>query len=113
MNDNNIWKGFLNLTPHTVKVLNNDGSFVELKPCGIVPRISTESKLVGHCLNVPIFKTQFGETRDLPIEKQNIFLIVSAMIRSAHPDRKDLISPKGLIRDDNGSIIGCEGFDMN
>ena len=106
-------KGFLNLTPHVVRVLKQDGSFMKIEPCGIVPRLSAQSVKVGTNLDVPIFKTVFGETKDLPNKRDNILLIVSAMVRTANPTRDDLVSPKELIRDDNGNIIGCEGFDVN
>jgi hypothetical protein len=106
-------KGFVNLTPHDIKVVLASGYCKTIPTTGMVARVETESCQVGTCLSVPMFKTEFGKTENLPKQRENILLIVSAIVRNANPERRDLISPKGLIRDDKGNILGCEGFDMN
>jgi hypothetical protein len=106
-------KGFVNLTPHDIKVVLASGYCKTIPTSGMVARVETESKQVGTCLSVPLFKTTFGNVQDLPEQRDNILLIVSAMVRNALPNRNDLISPKGLIRDGQGNVLGCEGFDMN
>jgi len=46
----------------------------------------------------------------MPEQVSGVAYIVSALVRSAYPDRTDLLIPHGLVRDDDGNIIGCRGF---
>ena len=46
-------------------------------------------------------------------EQPDVLLIVSAMVRQALPDRKDLASPGDLVRDENGAVIGCGNLIIN
>ncbi len=75
-------------------------------------------KYVAGCVNkigifYPIVRVTFGDVVDLPEERPDTFLIVSAMVRSALPNRKDLASPGDLIRNDQGVVIGCKNLIIN
>jgi hypothetical protein len=37
-----------------------------------------------------------------------VYYIVSAMVRAALPDRKDLLVPSQQVRDDAGRVVGCK-----
>ena len=39
-----------------------------------------------------------------------IYYIVSQLVKTANSDRKDLLVPAEVVRDNNGSIIGCRSF---
>lgn len=104
----NADKTIKNLTPHSVII---DG--IEFKPEGIIPRVSQEVVQVGTCNGIPIVRVEFGDVVDIPEERPDTLLIVSAMVRSALPNRKDLASPGYLVRDANGVVIDCKNLIVN
>lgn len=97
-----------NLTPHPVTVAG-----ITIQPEGIVPRLSQKSEFVANFDGVPLVRMTFGDVAGLPDEQPDVLLIVSAMVRQALPDRKDLASPGDLIRDENGAVIGCGNLIIN
>ena len=104
-----------NLTPHKITIIKDDGTEIGLYPEGIVARIKTKSVLAGNVHGFNLYKTEYGEVIDLPepAEDENgtIYYIVSALVKNALPNRKDLISPSQQVRDDQGRVIGCKGFE--
>lgn len=104
-----------NLTQHEITIIKDDGTRIGIGPDGTVARVDTKSVLVGKIHGFDFFKTEYGEVKNLPDpasdENGTIYYIVSAMVKNACPDRKDLISPSGLVRDDQGRVIGCKGFE--
>lgn len=99
---------FQNLTPHAVKV--GQTTFL---PSGQVARCATTMVPCGTHLGVELYKSVVGDVVGLPTETEGTFLIVSAMVRCALPNRKDLVSPGNLVRDSSGNVIGCDGFITN
>lgn len=79
----------------------------------VVPRISQSTHKVDEVNGIPITETVFGETQDLPEAKDGTLLIVSRLILSANPNRKDLVVPNELLRDESGNIIGCKSLARN
>jgi hypothetical protein len=67
--------------------------------------------VTGHIDGIPVTKTVFGDTVDLPDQIDGTWLIVSAIVRMAHPDRTDLLSPGQQVRDDQGRVVGCKSLD--
>ena len=101
----------INLTPHKVIVLNEERKVVkEFLPSGNVPRATTIDKCIGEIDGIPIYESKLGEVKDLPPKREGRLLIVSNVIKSLFPERKDLLVPHHLVRDDEGKIIGCMGF---
>ena len=98
-----------NLTPHTVKVVNDDGSTTVYQPEPTPARVGTSLRRVGTS-EIPMFEEVYGDVQDLPNEEFGTILIVSGLVCSALPDRHDLVHPVGLVRDDEGRVIGCRGF---
>ena len=58
-------------------------------------------------IEVPLTRTTFGEVQGLPDPADDTLYVVSRLVISAVPDRTDLVSPDGAVRDDQGRIIGC------
>lgn len=48
----------------------------------------------------------YGEVEDLPGPEPGVVYVVSQLVVRAHPERTDLAFPAGLVRDDEGTIIG-------
>ena len=114
----------VNLTPHPVSVFSAISSKIITFPKSDlpIPRLqeSRGNKVVvrafvgdGEIDAFEISNTIKGEVIDLPERVLGTFYIVSGLVLDAVPDRKDLISPDSLVRDDNGVIIGCKGFRTN
>lgn len=116
----------VNLTPHPVSVFSaiNDEIITFPKSDLPIPRLqeSRGNSVVlrafvrvgdGEIDAFKISNTIKGEVIDLPERVLGTFYIVSGLVLDAVPDRKDLISPDSLVRDDTGVIIGCRGFRTN
>lgn len=103
---------FKNLTPHAIKIHTEFG-FCTLLPESHPARVSEIITSTRQVDSITFVTKSFGEVIDLPNEEAEVFLVVSAMVRSALPHRKDLLSPGDLIRDTAGAIIGCKNFITN
>lgn len=112
----------INLTPHTVNFIGQE-SIKSFEPSGQVARVSTEyfnivPDVAFDITGLNFISTEFGEAINLPDEKLNKFgrpeklYIVSAVLKSACQERKDLIVPADLVRDEKGNVIGCKAFDF-
>ena len=55
----------------------------------------------------PTTRTVFGEPEGLPDFVEGTFYIVSQLVKSALPQRNDLLVPAEVVRDSEGNIIGC------
>ena len=103
-----------NLTPHTVTIVTDTGKNVIIyMPTGVIPRLSTKTIQVGAVDGIPITSTVFREVQDMPEQQQDVYLIVSRMVLAAMPNRKDLLVPNELVRNDKGQIIGCRSLAKN
>ena len=100
-----------NCTSYKINILKTDGTILEIPPCGTVPRLSVEKTKVAETMDgIPVYRTVFGKTTGLPDEIPGTGLIVSALVRLAMPERRDLFSPGELIRDENGNPVACDGL---
>jgi hypothetical protein len=103
----------VNLTPHTLNILNADGSVrVDVPPSGLVARVSTSRVQTGDVNGIPLFEARFGEVSDLPAQEEGSIFVVSGLV-AAHPSvrsREDVYSPGELVRDEGGKPIGCRGL---
>ncbi len=110
----------INLTPHKVTVLDKDGNILmEIETSGYVPRIGIRRETIlslSETIGVPVWKSVPDECNGLPIEyryeQAGTYLIVSRVVKAQFPDRKDLLVPDELVRDDDGRVIGCLGFSV-
>ena len=98
-----------NCCPHAVDILVGEG--VEtLPPTGIVPRCEQHEERVGTIAGIPVTRQVFGEIIDLPEPEEGVFFVVSRMVAAACPERRDLLIPGALVRDDEGRVVGCRGL---
>lgn len=107
----------LNRTEHEVKIFNVIGTIVPdmvLEQYKGEPiRVSCESRKVDTVEGIDIYENIYGEVTGLPEFKEGVFYVVSAMVRQALPERKDLLSPGQLIRNEEGQPVGCLGLVRN
>jgi len=119
----------INLTPHVLNVVKEDGSVLTIPPSGQIARCAQVREKVGKEQGVALFSSSYGEVTGLPDQdlktghdpqtdagpcKEPKFLyIVSGVVRAALTKRLDLASPGELVRGPDGQPIGCKGLDVN
>ena len=106
---------FVNLTPHDITVVLPDTQTENNRRRvfhrdGTVARVSQIATVVETIDDIVISTVKFGSVVGLPKPVDGIRFIVSSMVKSAEPNRTDLVSPGDLVRDENGNVIGCKGF---
>ena len=99
-----------NMTPHPINVVNGEGKNIRIIPNEGIIRLKTETSPAGKVDGIPLTKTVFGVSEGLPEFQEGVFLIVSQLVKNALPERKDLIVPAEVVRDEKGNIIGCKSF---
>ena len=97
-----------NLTPHAISLPTG-----EIAPSGIVARVARTEREVGQHEGILLVAGTYGKVTDLPEQEEGVLLIVSALVRLALPERKDLASPARLVRDETGAITGCNALEVN
>lgn len=115
-----------NLTPHSVRIFSADGKteILTVPPSGIVARVAVTRTQVytidpglpnpgpgDNWPEIPVFTGTYGQVENLPAAHDETVFIVSMLVRSAVPDRKDVLSPGDLIRDEKGQPVGCRGLE--
>lgn len=109
----------INLTPHGVNILGQDGHTVLVvpPPSGDVARVATIDQpmngLVIDGATIPVSSPTMGDVVGLPAPQQGVVLLVSALVRAAVPGRADVVSPGPLVRGQDGQPIGCRGLSAN
>lgn len=103
----------INKTPHAVYILDEDGTVLRMFPKsnGMI-RVEEFPEEYGTIDGIPISSTTWGETKDVPKEKEGTYYIVSQLVKNALPNRRDLLVPKQVVRDKQGNIIGCKRLDI-
>jgi len=102
----------INKTPHAVNIVGPNGQVVrtyEKSDSQIRLAVIT---IRGNNLpdGTPTSKTEFGDPEGLPDFEQGTFYIVSQMVQTALPERKDLLVPAEIVRDEKGNIVGCKSL---
>lgn len=120
----------LNFTPHPIHIIGEDNQVIKtIESSGLI-RLKANTVDAGFEVDgVKITTTEFGEPVGLPEEDRFIadpysphaedhqhdgevmtYYIVSQLVKSALPHRKDLLVPAEVVRDDKGNILGCKSL---
>ena len=123
--DVKMTQNIINMTPHSVELVewhDNDvtgGQYLvttnSFPASGNTIRLKTETVNDGYLEIqegnlIPITKTVFGEPVGLPEYTEGTYFIVSQLVKTALPNRKDLLVPAEVVRDKDGKILGCLSF---
>jgi len=114
----------VNLTPHPIRIIVSSTEDIEgnskhllLLPSGIVARCTETVQPCGELVVdqefiVPIVRKSFGAVQGLPEPRNNTYYITSALVAQAAwaLGRADVFAPGDLIRDENGTVIGCKSL---
>jgi len=100
----------INLTPHNINVVGEDGQVVQTFPAsGDLARCQVSREQVGEINGIPVNRTVFGDVTGLPEQQEGVVYVVSALVAQA-AGRDDVLIPDDTVRDEEGRIIGCRGF---
>lgn len=87
--------------------------YLSLEPAAnpaTAPRVGVNHVPAGELDGVPLFRAAFGEVYNLPAPVEGTVYIVSALVFNAAPDRKDLATVLGGVKDLMGKMCGCVGL---
>ena len=102
----------VNLTPHVVNIVLEKGATLTIVPSGVVARCTQSDVNIGSVdidgIAIPLTETTFGDVA-LPAPAPDTLFIVSRLVATA-ANRDDLVVPNGIVRNDDGNIIGCKSL---
>lgn len=101
---------FINLTPHAINFIKEDGSTLTIPASGTLARMTTLTVVTGEIDGIPITETVFGKVEGLPAPSEGNIFIVSSLVAQRVPDRNDVFIPSESVRDEQGRIIGCKSL---
>ncbi len=104
----------LNLTPHTVRLVDGASNLIAEFPSTGVARATSTREIVEtleiNGVSVAINATTFGAVENLPEHQDGVYYIVSAITARAAAGRNDLLLTDETVRDADGRIVGCRAF---
>ncbi len=107
----------INKTPHPLVLVVDDGATLTIAPSLPPARVTTSQDVVDTLLvagiDIPVITMTTGSVIDLPDPAPDTIYVVSAVVRSAVADRKDVYSPGDLKRDPQGNVVGCSSLIAN
>lgn len=104
---------FINLTPHDLNIVGDDGVVVDIPKTGDVARVNVDRVKVGSVNGIDLFNSVYGDVVGLPDPVAGTIYVVSGLVRSAAAGRTDVASPGALVRDADGRPVGARGLDLN
>ena len=101
-----------NFTPHPILICNNAGEIIRVIQSEGLVRLKAVTVAAGEIDGVPVTRTEFGQAEGLPEFKEDIFIVVSQLVKTALPSRSDLLVPAEVVRDEKGNIVGCKSLGL-
>lgn len=101
----------INLTPHAVRLVREDGTEKSYPPSGEVARVIVQDRVAGELDDAPILYGEVRNVTGVPEKKEDTVYIVSHFVLQ-NSQRQDLIAPdtNDAVRDDAGKILGVRGW---
>ena len=103
----------VNLTPHALSLVVGSET-VTVPPSGTVARVTVTRESAGTVIvdgvQVPLYRTTYGAVEGLPAPAPDTLYVVSSLVAAAARDRRDLVVPDDLVRDEQGRVIGARGL---
>lgn len=104
----------INLTPHKINIVDEEGNVVKIFESSGVARAAQNDVQIGMLEGIPIIETTFGKPVDLPEYNQGTYYIVSALTAKAASlsgrNTQDLLLTGKTVRNSDGQIIGCQAL---
>lgn len=99
-----------NATPHALQILREDGPPAVFPVDLPAPRLAVTRDTLPSIDGFAVARPTMGQTTGLPDPVDGVYYVVSALVADANRDRRDLLSPGELVRDDAGKVVGAKGF---
>lgn len=111
----NLEKNIINLTPHTVSIVNGDGETIAQFPSTGLARVASTETVIGMINGIiPLTRTEYGAVEGLPEENGNDIFVVSRVVlnavREAGVVRSDLVVPGLQVRNEAGLVVGAKAL---
>jgi hypothetical protein len=103
----------MNCTPHPIDIWDAEGTRIlrTIPRSGTISRLRETNDRIGTADgDIPLCTVHYGEAYNLPERREDTLLIVSVLVKSALPERDDLVVPVDLVRDEEGHIVGCRAL---
>ena len=102
----------INMTPHPINICDAEGNIIKVIPAsGNLIRLAQFTVPQNFTIDdVPVTKSTYSEPNGLPEYQLGTFYIVSQLVKTACPDREDLLVPAEVVRDTQGNIVGCRSL---
>lgn len=102
----------INLTPHSIHICGADNAIVRtIQASGTQARCAVTTTPVGDVDGIPLVMTVFGAVSGLPEPESDTMYIVSLLVKQA-VQRQDVVSPGEMVRNPDGTILGCKNFNV-
>ena len=106
-------KTIINKTPHPVYILDKDNRVLRTFPKSRgMAKVTEVFEDVDTIDEIPISMTKVVSIEGLPAAKEDVYYIVSTVVKLALPHRTDLSTARSPVRDNSGTIIGVRRLDM-
>ena len=110
----------VNLCPHEIDLILDDGAEVLLPPCAKPARAAMERtldrvvrlELESGPIDVPLSTVEMGDVSELPPPADDTWYVVSLVVAYAYPERSDLLVPDDLVRDEAGRVVACQALSL-
>ena len=99
----------INLTPHAIVIAGHES----IEPSGFIARVNTQLCNVGSVNGIPLMTSRNLGLSNVPEPQPDTMYIAASMVRAQLPDRKDLVSPSKIIRNQHGGVVGCAALEVN
>lgn len=101
----------INKVNHDVTILDENNNIIKVFPGSEdVIRLKEAIEPVMNIEGVPITHTTFTEPEDLPPEQDDVYYIVSQMIKNNLSQRRDLLVPTQIQRNEFGVVLGARAL---
>lgn len=104
----------INLTPHTINIVDGVGSKIVDLPSEGEARAVQKNVNFGSLGDIPLVRAEFGEPIGLPEPAENTFYVVSAITanaaKAAGRTTDDLLITVETVRNEKNQIVGCKAL---
>ena len=104
---------FVNLTPHAINIIDQNGQEHTFPASGEVARVSSSMEEISPIGEFSVARQSFGKVEGLPAPQEGTFYIVSGLVLAHCGHRGDVVAPRTdgtAVRNDKGHIIAVRGF---
>jgi hypothetical protein len=102
----------INKTPHQITIYDEQQNIIRTYPASdSLIHLEQETVPCGTLEDgTPLTRAIYGKAEGLPDYQEGKYYIVSPLVKTAFPDRMDLLVPAELLRGEDGNIIGCKSL---